>query len=287
MQQRILLILFIGLIGVSFGGPLARYVPDMAAVSIAFWRMALASSMLWMFSGVKTQGKLTQEKFPLIIIAGIFLALHFTCFYAAVKLAPIANASLFATLAPLFTLAYERFHLKRRLSKAALAGLYFAIIGAVIVQGGDLTFESDESVGNLFALASSMFMSVVLIIGERIRVDVSNTLYTRWLYLFAAVTLGILALGSGTSLGFQLSDIKWLLGLAILPTLIGHNSMSFAVKYLRPTIVGSMPFGEPVGASILAWLLFGELPGFYLVIGGGITLTGLIILTLNRNAGQQ
>ncbi|NQV14045.1 DMT family transporter [bacterium] len=283
MDRMVLIVLIFGLLGVSFGAPLARFVPELAAITIAFWRMAGASGLLWGYTAVKRQGSLDRSKFLSIVIAGIFLALHFACFYSAVKLAPIANATLFATLAPIFTLIYERFVLKRKLPTGALVGLWLAIGGAVVVQGTGLKIGPEETLGNLYALASSVFMSVVLIIAERIRSTTSNTQYTRWLYLFAALTLGVIALSTGIDLRFSLPDAKWLLGLAIIPTLIGHNSMSYAVKYLRPTIVGSMPFGEPILATLLAWVLFGEGVGMHVVIGGGITLTGLVILTLKRN----
>jgi len=283
MNSKVLLILACGLFGVSFGGPLARFVPELSALTIAFWRMAGASMLLWSFSGMKPQGTLPRRNFPLITVAGIFLGLHFACFYSAVKLVPIANATLFATLAPVFTLVYERFVLKRKLSLAALAGLWLSIGGIIIIQGTALKLGQAEISGNLLALASSVFMSVVLIIAEMIRINISNTLYTRWLYLFAAITLMTLGLISGVDFGFQLQDVKWLLALAVLPTLIGHNSMSYAVKFLRPTIVGSMPLGEPVLATILAWILFGETVGIVVLLGGGLTLTGLVILTVKRS----
>jgi len=282
MNRLVYLILAMGLLGVSFGAPLARFVPELAALTIAFWRMSGATACLWTSASFRPQGSLGNAKFPAIIIAGIFLALHFTCFYSAVKVAPIANATLFATLAPVFTLAYERLVLKRRLKIGAMIGLSLALAGAVLIQGAALKFGEGDTLGNLLALASSVFMAVVLIIAERLRVHLTTTQYTRWLYLFAALTLAVIAPFSGISLSFSLPDTKWLLGLVILPTLIGHNSMSYAVKYLRPTIVGSMPFGEPVLATLLAWLFFGETVGVHVAVGGGVTLVGLIILTLNR-----
>jgi drug/metabolite transporter (DMT)-like permease len=157
-----------------------------------------------------------------------------------------------------------------------------AIAGAIIVQGSGFHWGAVETRGNLYALASSGFMSVVLLIGQRVRSKITNIMYTRWLYLFAALTLVLITFSLGVDLRFQLADTKWLLGLVILPTLIGHNSMSYAVKYLRPTIVGSMPFGEPILASVLAWLFFGEVVGWNVVIGGSITLSGLVLLTLKR-----
>lgn len=283
MERMVFIILVLGLLGVSFGAPLARFVPELAALTIAFWRMAGASALLWASAPIKPQEPLKRNKFPFIIIAGIFLAFHFACFYSAVKLVPIANATLFATLAPIFTLIYERLVLKRSLSTGALLGLWLALGGAVIVQASGLKFGQEETFGNLLALASSIFMAVVLIIAEKIRGTTTTVLYTRWLYLFAAVALGVIAIASGVDLGFSIADTKWLLALVILPTLIGHNSMSYAVKFLRPTIVGSMPFGEPILATILAWVLFGETVSMYMAIGGGITLAGLVILTLKRN----
>lgn len=282
MSNKVLVILVIGLFGVSFGGPLARFLPELAALTIAFWRMAGASTLLWGHGLIQKQEPLERSKLPEIGVAGIFLALHFTAFYSAVKITTIANASLFATLAPIFTLMYERFYLKHKLPLGALVGLWIAIVGAVVVQSKGFEWGTDATTGNLYALASSFFMSVVLIIAQRIRSEVTNILFTRWLYLFAALTLAMIALLSGIDLGFQLEDLKWLLGLVLLPTLIGHNSMNYAVKFLRPTIVGSMPFGEPVLAAILAWLFFGELVGWYTIVGGAITLSGLVLLTLKR-----
>ncbi len=282
MNRRIYIILAFGLLGVSFGAPLARFVPEMAALTIAFWRMAGASTLLWGHGAISAQGALGKNKFPLVLIAGIFLALHFACFYSAVKMAPIANATLFATLAPVFTLIYERFFLKRKLPSGALIGLLLAIAGAVVVHGSSLQFDAAETKGNLMALISSVFMSVVLIMGERIRGNTGNILYTRWLYLFAAITLAIIGVFGGIDLTFSWPDSRWILALVVLPTLIGHNSMSYAVKYLRPTIVGSMPFGEPILATILAWVLFGEGVGLPIILGGSITLTGLVILTFYR-----
>jgi len=282
MNRRIYIILAFGLLGVSFGAPLARFVPEMAALTIAFWRMAGASTLLWGHGAISAQGALGKNKFPLVLIAGIFLALHFACFYSAVKMAPIANATLFATLAPVFTLIYERVFLKRKLSSGALIGLLLAIAGAVVVHGSSLQFDAAETKGNLMALISSVFMSVVLIMGERIRGNTGNILYTRWLYLFAAITLAIIGVFGGIDLTFSWPDSRWILALVVLPTLIGHNSMSYAVKYLRPTIVGSMPFGEPILATILAWVLFGEGIGWPIILGGSITLTGLVILTFYR-----
>ena len=54
--------------------------------------------------------------------------------------------------------------------------------------------------------------------------------------------------------------------------------MYYAIRYVSPTVVASAPLGEPVIASIVAWFLFQEVVGFSIIVGGGITLIGLILL---------
>ena len=47
------------------------------------------------------------------MLSGLFLALHFTTFYGAVKLTSIANATLLGITAPIFTIIYEKFAIKK------------------------------------------------------------------------------------------------------------------------------------------------------------------------------
>jgi len=282
MSKLAIPFLAIGLIGVSFGAPLARFVPELPALTIAFWRMVGASILLWTMSAIKQQGTIRRDKLIPVSIAGFFLALHFICFYGALKLIPVANATLFSAMFPIFTLAYERFAQNRRIGKRALVGLWLALAGVLLIQGFGLNLGRDFLLGNILALASSLFVTVVILLAEKARSDLSNILFTRWLYLFAAITLGAVGVVSSVDLSFHTNDLVWLITLAVVPTLIGHNSMNYAVKFLRPSLVASMPLGEPVFASILAWLLFRESVQMETLLGGIIVLTGLIIVAKNR-----
>ena len=79
-------------------------------------------------------------------------------------------------------------------------------------------------------------------------------------------------------MGFSTFEYAGLLILGIVPTLLGHGFMYYAIRYVSPTVVASTPMGEPVLASIMAWFLFQESVGFATFIGGSITLMGLILL---------
>ena len=67
----------------------------------------------------------------------------------------------------------------------------------------------------------------------------------------------IIGMFSNTQLlNYSLNEYLGLLFLGVVPTILGHNSIYYAVKYVSPTIVAAFPVGEPIIATILAYLIF-------------------------------
>jgi len=107
--------------------------------------------------------------------------------------------------------------------------------------------------------------------------------YTRMLYLSASLTLLIIAFCTNTTLlGFSNYEYLGLIFLGIVPTIMGHNAIYYSVKYVSPTVVSAFPLGEPIIATILASIIFGEIIFLNIYIGGLMTLLGLIIIIIKK-----
>ncbi|MDH4208540.1 MAG: DMT family transporter, partial [Anaerolineae bacterium] len=74
--------------------------------------------------------------------------------------------------------------------------------------------------------------------------------------------------------------------LAVGPQLIGHSSLNWALRHLPAAAVGVVTLGEPVGSTLLAFLLLSEVPPPFKVAGGGLILAG-IYLSLQRRRGRK
>jgi drug/metabolite transporter (DMT)-like permease len=72
---------------------------------------------------------------------------------------------------------------------------------------------------------------------------------------------------------------------ALIPQLIGHGLLTWALRHVRPTVVGLATVGEPVGATILAWIWLGETPGLGTAIGCMVTVFA-VALAVSRGATQ-
>ena len=284
MNIKITLLLFLALLSVSTSPIVGRWLEGVSAISISFWRMFIGALALWLFSIMKNQGsmKLKQNLYR-TIIAGVFLGFHFMLFFTAVKLTFIANATFLGTLAPLFTLIFEVFYFKRVYSFKIIIGLLITLFGAFIFLFNGFDLSESSSLGNYSAILCSAVIAVSLLIGEKVRKNENTIVYTRTLYLSAAATLFILSLLMNQSLlDFNVNDLYWLIFLGLVPTIIGHNSIYYAIKYVSPTIVSTFPIGEPVLATILAYFIFGEIVGVNVILGGVFTIIGLIFISSKK-----
>ena len=284
MNYRITILLVIALLSVSTSPIVAKSLSEVPAVAISFWRMFIGSFLLWVYSGFNKQGAINKNKnYSKTILAGILLGLHFALFFGAIKLTLISNATFLGTLAPLFTLILEILILKRKFNPKVILGLGLSLIGAYVIFGNEFDLSEKYILGNFLAIACSLCLALCFMIAEKVRQIENTVVYTRLLYLSAAMTLLFIALIGEISLfGFTYYEYLGLIFLGIVPTIIGHNAIYYSVKYVSPTIVSAFPLGEPIIATILAFFIFGESIGLNIYIGGSITLLGLILIAIKK-----
>jgi drug/metabolite transporter (DMT)-like permease len=241
--------------------------------------MGFGAIILWLISLIQKQTPLKNNNLKRTLIAGIFLGIHFALFFGAIKLTTIANATFLGTLAPVITFIIEKYILKRDYTYTLIWGLRLAVFGAVIIVSESFNFSSSLTIGNLLAVACSVCLGLAIIISESVRQKIGTINYSRTLFSSAAGTLFVIAIIMKIDiLGYSYFEYGGLLLLGIIPTILGHGSMYYAIRYVSPTIVASIPMGEPVLASLLAWFLFQEIIGLGTIIGGSITLIGLVLL---------
>ncbi|MBC8196313.1 MAG: DMT family transporter [Candidatus Marinimicrobia bacterium] len=283
-KYRIWFLLFIALLSVSSSAIIVRYLPELHAITIAFARMSIAGILLWTFSIYKPQGRLPFKTRILTIISGVFLGIHFAFFFSAVKMTSLANATLFGTLAPVFTIIINYLIYKNKINHKIIIGLMLSILGGFIMQGFDINFESQGFRGDLFAIICSFWMAFVLVITKKIRKSHGTLIYSRLLYFSASVTLLILIFILNIPLRVPTQqEFSFLLLLGFIPNILGHSILYYSIRYLPSSTVASIPLGEPIIVSILGLILFNEIIPVFVIIGGIIALLGLFLILQNSD----
>lgn len=273
------MVLIIALLAVSTSSIIARLLPELSAIVIAFWRLAIASMLIWAYTSFNRQLSIEKKHYKYYILSGLFLALHFATFYGAVKLTSIANATLLGITAPMFTIIYEKLFLKKSIKPLVFLGFVIAGTGTLIITGSGLFLNDGSLLGKFLGLLAALCISLVYIIASKLRKYSNTILYTRALYAFGAFFLLLFSFAASDNI-FAISPFqaKWLIALGVVPTILGHSLLYFSIKFTSPTIVASVPIGEPIIASIFAWIVFSESIPYATFFGGVFILAGVCLL---------
>ena len=283
LNKQIYPLLIIGLVAISTSPVIAKMLPLVPATVIAFWRMAIASALLWVYSVFFSYKSVKSNNSILVYLAGASLAMHFIFWFGALKLTSIANTTVLGIVAPAFTLLIEKLVYGKKINAFSSIALIIVFIGCVIVQGSDLGSFSGEGLGNIMAIVSAVFLGIVFLIGSKARQEIGVLIYTKNLFSVSAlVLLSCSLLLNNPVFNYSINNYFWLCMLGVVPTLIGHTIFSYSIKYVSPTIITSIPLGEPIIASILAFVLFKEGVSSFVFMGGLVIAVGLILLIKNN-----
>jgi drug/metabolite transporter (DMT)-like permease len=77
-------------------------------------------------------------------------------------------------------------------------------------------------------------------------------------------------------------DVAWLVYLGVFPTAIGFTTWSYALRRLSAGQVASTTYLVPAVATLISWVLLGEVPAPLAFVGGALCLLGVAITRLRR-----
>jgi drug/metabolite transporter (DMT)-like permease len=226
------------------------------------------------------------------VLAGIFLGVHLALWIISLAYTSIVASATIVTTNPIWVALILWVWRGEKPSRLTAAGIIVAISGGALIAVGDAggaSAGSNPLLGDLLALGGALTVSVYLIFGrEAQHCGLSIGQYVATAYVVGALTLlpTPLLLGSGYS-GWPVEVYLYGLLLAFIPQLVGHSSFNWAVRWISPTLVALVILAEPVGGSILGFLVFGEVPGTFVLAGAAVLLIGIASAVWGEGARSE
>lgn len=285
------LVLGVGILAISSGAILIRMAQGLGAPSlaIAFWRTMLSALIVLPFTviGKRTEIKaLPRPSWLLAMLSGLLLGIHFATWISSLALTSIISSTVLVATVPIWVALASPIVLKEPISRGVKQGIALAVVGTIVISLSALTESSRGSnplLGNALALTGGIAAAGYLLIGRLLRPHLSLLSYTTIVYGMAGLTLLLFNLVSGTALlGYVPQVLALFVAIAVFPQLIGHSSLNWALSFLPAAYVAIVAVSEPVGATILAMIIFREFPGPLVLLGSGIILAGVFLASRDQ-----
>ncbi len=282
-MKRLYLFLFTGILAVSTASIFIKLC-DAPALTIAAYRMVLASLVLMPFACYqKTWRGWRRSEWGWALLSGLFLSLHFAFWIASLKYTSVASSVVLVTTHPVFVGVGAWLFLKERPGLNLIFGIGLSVLGSTMIGYGDMSPSTEALVGDGFALLGAIAASGYLLVGRKMRKDRNLISYIFPVYSTAGLILILLALiFQNPFFGYSSSTYLYLFLLALVPQLIGHTTFNWALKYLPATLIAISVLGEPVGSSLLAYLILGEGLTVWKIAGGISIFAGILIALRKR-----
>jgi len=279
----------LGVIAVSFAAVFIRMC-QAPPLAVAFYRMALAAAMLLpLMTGRRGWRQLSGLSRPLlgrILLAGLFLGLHMGTWVTSLYYTSVASSMILVSTQSIFVVLLSHFAIKERVSRAVMAAVTVALVGSIIIGGGDLQVGRHSLIGDGLALAGGFLAAAYMITGRTVRRKLPLLPYVFLVYSTAAVLLGIGCLVTGTQMwGYPGETFLWLILLALIPTHLGHTMFNWALRYIPAYVISISLLGEPIGSTTLAYFIFKETPPALTFVGGALVLAGVYLVI--RDQGRR
>ncbi|WP_404451196.1 DMT family transporter [Virgibacillus necropolis] len=281
----------IGVFAVSTSAVLVKLANGAPASIIANYRLLFAvlimSPIILLY--YRHEFKRIQKKdWILAMFAGIFLAFHFIFWFESLNYTSVASSVVLVTLQPIFAFLGTYLFFHERFTPGAVISMIIALFGSLIISWGDFQISGIALFGDILALLGAMTITGYFLIGQNMRRRFSLMTYTYVVYGISSITLIIYNVGFGYSFVGYPTSYWWIfIALAIVPTFLGHTMFNWALKWLSTSTISMAIVFEPIGATLLAYIILDETVTWSQWLGGTIVLFGLFLFIMSTTKKRK
>ena len=254
--------------------PIFVRLSEAGPTATAFWRVALAVPILWLFFRPPLRGPKL-----LFLAAGLAFAGDLAFWHTSIQLTSVANSTLLANLASIFVTLAAWLFWRERPRPLFLVSLALALGGVALLVHASLDFSRTALFGDALGVVTAMFYAGYILAVKGLRDRGAATLQVMALTsTLTALFLFPVALASGEQMLPTSASGWWILiGLALVSHAAGQGLIAYALAHLPAPFSSVGLLLQPVVAAFFAWVLLSE-PLVALQIAGGLVVLAAIWL---------
>jgi drug/metabolite transporter (DMT)-like permease len=265
-------------------GPFARLARPAHPFVAAFGRVLVAGVILLLLDPKATFAsiaKLPAKARGTLFLGGFLLAAHFALYLGGLDATSLPSAVALVSLEPLAVVVASFLMHGDRPTRGEGVGVVVAMIGGLLVSRGAGIGEH-RLFGDLLVVAAVALYGTYVGVVRGTRELLPARHGATAIYLVSALVLAVAiaifpARPDRVIWPLPLHSAMWIVGLALVPTLIGHTAVQTAARTLSPSTVALVSPGETFFGIAISALLLGARPSRDEWIGAAVILAGATI----------
>ncbi len=280
---------FVALLGAAFAmsiSPTLVRLADVGPFSSAFWRVALALPVLWLWmrqaEAQSGDGRHTRYS-TATMLAGLAFSSDLFFWHLSITKTTVANATFFATTAPIWVIVFGWLLFRDRVGLSVVWGLALCICGGAALVAQSFAFNPGRIIGDGLGLVTGVFFGLYFLAVRAARAETGAARVTFEVSVMTAAILFVVAMLLEPHF-LPRSAAGWgtLLALALVSHAGGQGLLSVALGRVPAAFSSLVIFLESIAAAGFAWMILGE-PVTAVQAIGGLVIVGGIWIARPRN----
>ncbi len=253
---------------------------DVGPFASAFWRVFLSLPILyaWMrFEEARAAAGTPRRSFSkATVLAGLAFAGDLFFWHLSILNTTVANATFFATMAPLFVVLVVWLVLRERVASGTWIGLGLCLLGGAALIGQSLQADPERIRGDLYGIVTAVFFALYFIFVGRAREGSGAARVTFEAGIVTAAVLFVIAVLFDSRVVPQTgAGIAALAAMAFISQAGGQGLLAVALGRLPAMFSSLVIFLEAVAAALFGWIVLGEALTLIQSLGGLLILLGI------------
>lgn len=269
--------MFVSVMGFTAMSLVIKYIPNIPIYEKLFFRNLINCLMSFIFILKEKKTIMVERKYiPFVFGRSLFGSLGMASNFYAIEHLTIADANMLNKLSPVFVTICACYFLKEKIDKKQIIGIMFMLIAVVFVVKPGNSFTLIPSLVGLFgAFTAGFSYTIIRYLNEKVEPEII-------IFYFSLTTV------VGT-LPFMLSnfvkpspiELLFLIGIGVSAT-FGQFGLTYAYKMAPASEVSIYNYTIILTGMISGYLVFGEIPDIYSLIGGTIIIVTAVYLYIHN-----
>jgi drug/metabolite transporter (DMT)-like permease len=261
-------------------GPVLVAASSTSGAVLSFWRLGIGAALLGaltLWRGRTSGLRVTQRGWQWTAAAGVAFGAHQLFFMIAIKATSVVDVTLMQVLQPILVGVFALVLFGERPGVTFRLWSIVAAIGAALVILAGTTGPQGDPAGMALAVANVVFFALYFVSSKQAMVHIAALPFLFGVAVVAGLAVSLFATVTGESVqAISATDLVIAALIAVVPGGLGHFVSTYPLSRVAANIPPVMQLAMPFLSGGLAWLVLGQPISLLHVIGGLVTIAGVV-----------